>query len=54
MYARQASVVIVKPAGHGNAELRHLGEADALAAEQLPAALGRLVEVVDVPRHGRE
>ena len=32
----------------GHAELRHLGEADALAAEQLAAALGRLVEAVDV------
>ena len=49
MYARHASVVIVKPGRDGNAERGHLGEPDSLAAEQLaPAAAGVLVEVVDV------
>jgi hypothetical protein len=40
-----------EPGGHGQAEQRHLGEADPLPAEQLPPAAGRLVEVVDEPRH---
>src|SRR4029077_992267 len=31
-----------------NAQLRHLGEPDALPAEELTASLGRLVEVIDV------
>ena len=35
MYARHASVVIVKPAGTGTPSCCHLGKADALAAEQL-------------------
>ena len=35
--------------GIGLAELGHLCEADALAAEQLSSSSGRLVEVVDVP-----
>src|SRR5207244_7079145 len=35
--------------GHGDPELRHLGEPDALAAEELAPAFGWLVEVVDVP-----
>jgi hypothetical protein len=34
--------------GDGQAELRHLGEPDALAAEEVPSAVGRLVEVVYV------
>ena len=42
-----------EPGRHGNAERRHLGEADALAAEQLAAARGLLVEVVDVA-HGAD
>jgi hypothetical protein len=37
-----------EPGRHGHAELRHLGEADALAAEQLAPATGVFVEVVDV------
>jgi hypothetical protein len=37
-----------EPGGHRHAELGHLGQPDALAAEQLAAALGGLVEVVDV------
>ena len=37
--------------GNGDAELRHLGEADPLAAEQVAAALGGLVEAVDVAGH---
>ncbi len=37
-----------------DAELRHLGEADPLAAEEVATALRRLVEVIDVPRHGVE
>ena len=58
---RQAALAQVRAAGvgrdreagrHGNAELRHLGEPDALAAEQLAAAVGGLVEVVDVAGHG--
>ena len=40
--------------GNRNPELRHLGEPDALAAEQVPAAVGGLVEVVDVAGHARE
>jgi hypothetical protein len=36
--------------GDAHPELRHLCEADALPAEQLPPAVARLVEVVDVPR----
>ena len=36
-----------EPGRDGDPELRHLGQAHALAAEQLPPALGRLVEVVD-------
>ena len=36
----------------GNPELRHLGEADALAAQQLAPALGGLVEVVDESGRG--
>ena len=35
----------------GDPELRHLCEPDPLAAEQLPAALGGLVEGVDVAGH---
>ena len=44
-----------EPGRNGDAELGHLGEADALAAEQLTSSLGRLVEVVDVPirSHGQ-
>jgi hypothetical protein len=42
-----------EPRRHGHAELRHLGEPDPLAAEQLPTAVARLVEVVDVLRHAR-
>ena len=42
--------MIVKPAGDRDAELRHLREPDALAAEQLAPAVGGLVEVVDVLR----
>ena len=38
---------------HRNAELRHFRQPDALAAEQLPAAVGGLVEVVYVPGHER-
>ena len=34
--------------GYGDAELRHLGEPDPLAAEELAAAAHLLVEVVDV------
>ena len=37
-----------EPGRDGNAQLRHLGETDALAAEELAAAVGGLVEVVDV------
>ena len=37
-----------EPGRNGNAERRHLREADALAAEELAAAGGLLVEVVDV------
>ena len=37
-----------EPAGDGNAELRHLGEADALAAEKLAPSPRVFVEVVDV------
>ena len=40
-----------EPGRHRNAEGRHLGEADPLAAEQLAAPGGLLVEVVDVA-HG--
>ena len=47
MNARQASVVIVKPAGTGTPSRGHLREAGALAAEQRPAAVARLIEVVD-------
>ena len=43
-----------EPGRHRQPELRHLGEPDPLAAEQLPAAIRRLVEVVDVPAHGRQ
>ena len=39
--------------GDGDPELRHLREPDPLAAEQLAAAVGGLVEVVDVARHDR-
>ena len=39
--------------GNGDAELRHLGEADPLAAEELATTLGGLVEVVDVVVIGR-
>ena len=39
---------------NGNPELRHLGEAHALAAEQLASAVGGLVEVVDVARRAHE
>src|SRR5439155_9402295 len=41
----------------GHPQLRHLGQAGPLAAEQLAPALGRLVEVVDeapVPSHCEE
>ena len=38
----------VKPAGTGNSDRRHLGEADPLAAEQLAAELRSLREVEDV------
>ena len=38
--------------GDGDPELRHLGEADALAAEELATAVGRLLEAVDVPGGG--
>ena len=44
MYARQASVVIVKPAGTGTPSCGHLGEADAFAAEELAPAGCGLVE----------
>ena len=37
-----------EPGGHGHAELRHLGETDPLAPQQLTPSLGGLVEVVDV------
>ena len=37
-----------EPRRHGDAELRHLGEPDPLPAEELAAAPGVLVEVVDV------
>ena len=37
-----------EPGRHGNAELRHLGEADPLSAEELATAARVLVEVVDV------
>ena len=47
MKARQASVVIVNPAGTGTPRARHLGEPGALAAEQRAPALAGLVEVVD-------
>ena len=39
---------------HGDSELGHLGQADALAAEKLSPSAGRLVEVVDeapLPSH---
>jgi hypothetical protein len=36
-----------EPARNRHSELRHLGQADALAAEQLTAPVGGLVEVVD-------
>ena len=42
-----------EPGRHRHAQLRHLGEADALAAEQLAAAVGGLVEVVDVALGGQ-
>jgi hypothetical protein len=35
---------------NGHAQLRHLGKARTLAAEQFPSAVGRFVEVVDVAR----
>ena len=38
-----------EPGGDGHVEVRHLREPDALAAEQLPSAVGRLVERVDEP-----
>ena len=41
-----------EPGRHGDAERRHLGETDALAAEELPAARGLFVVVVDVA-HGQ-
>ena len=37
--------------GNGHAQLRHLRESDPLAAEQVAAAFGGLVEAVDVARH---
>ena len=40
-----------EPGRHRQPEQRHLGEADPLAAEELPAAAGMLVEVVDEPGH---
>ncbi len=39
-----------EPAGNRQPERRHLGEADALAAEELAPAGRRLVEVVDEAR----
>src|SRR4029077_18870725 len=64
--AREASVGIVNPAGTGTpnrvisakptplppATLPPPRQADACAAEQLPAAVDRLGEVVDEPPHG--
>ncbi len=59
----QAALAHVRPAGVGrdrepggnrHAELRHLRQADPLAAEQLAAAFRGLVECVDVPGHRRE
>ena len=41
-----------EPGGNGNAELRHLGQADPLAPEELAPAGGRLVEGVHVGAHG--
>ena len=44
-----------EPGRDGQAHQRHLGEPDPLAAEQLTAAVGRLVEVVDVASgHGAD
>ena len=37
-----------EPGGHRHAELRHLGETDPFAAQQLTPSRRRLVEVVDV------
>ena len=41
-----------EPGRDRDAELGHLREADALPAQQLTAAVGGLVEVVDVSRRG--
>ena len=37
-----------EPRRHAHAELRHLGQTDPLAAEEVAAALARLLEVIDV------
>ena len=44
-----------EPGRNGDSQRGHLREADAFAAEKLPAASGLLLEVVDVARtlHGR-
>ena len=39
---------------HGDAQLGHLRQPDPLAAQKLPTALAGLVEVVGVPRQGRD
>ena len=52
-YARHASVEIVNPGGHGQAQLHHLRQVRALAAEQVLLVLVALGEVVDVARHCR-
>jgi hypothetical protein len=41
-----------KAGGDRDPELRHLGEPDPLAPEEVPAAVGGLVEVVGVAGHG--
>ena len=53
-HVRAAGVGRDREAGrHRDAELRHLGEADPLAAEEIASAVGGLVEGVYVAGHGR-